>query len=465
MRPSAAKSCRLVVIVFLNLLAYAQMDTIAMPIAGTPSEVSGNAHEAVASVDASSPYQLPPDEDPENRLLSPFVKHLMQDQETFWTLPRRLQVQDLKWAAPAAGMLAAVVASDSWLERQLDQKISSRTVSRSQTASNYAVYGLAGLSAGSYLLGQVRSDDHLAETGLLSAEAAMNSAAAAYVFKSAFGRQRPYQGTGHGKFFAGGSSFPSEHAAVEWSVASAWAHEYPGPLSQTMAYGLAAGVDVTRVTGKQHFASDVLVGSALGWYFARQSYRAHHDSDAPGAPWGDPLEDVLTPETTRSPRNLGSPYVPIDSWVYAAFDRLIALGYVSDAFLGLRPWTRLECTRLLDEAEDQRSTLGAGGPAVEKTFSALESEFHEEERRLDGEHSATAAVDSVYLRTTAISGQPLRDGYHFGQTIINDYGRPYSEGLNAISGVTAHGQMGPLALSLQGEYQHAPAVASDPARY
>jgi hypothetical protein len=66
------------------------------------------------------------------------------------------------------------------------------------------------------------------------------------------------------------------------------------------------------------------------------------------------------------------------------------------------------------------------------------------------------------MRGTSISGTPLRDGYHFGQTLLNDYGRPYGEGFNAISGITIHGQSGPLSFSLEGEYQHAPATASDP---
>ena len=458
-----------ILVVLLILRAQAQVNALPEAIApakaediSTPDPVVDSAKPAASRPDfsgyQSSAYQLPPGEDPENRLLSPFAKHLMDDQKEFWTLPGRIRVTDLKWAVPAAGVVAAAVASDSWIEKQIPARI----VGRSQRASNYAVYSLAGLSAGSYLLGQMRGNDHLAETGMLSAEAAANSMAVAYLFKDAFERQRPDQGGGHGNFFAGGNSFPSEHAAVAWAVASVWAHEYPGTLSQISAYGLASAVSLTRITGKQHFASDVLVGSALGWYFARQAYRAHHDSEAGGAPWGNPLADDVTPEASHNPRNMGSPYVPIDSWVYAAFDRLIALGYVTGAYLGIRPWTRLECARLLDEAEDRRNDLGAGGAEDDETFSALKRELQNEGRRLEGEPSAAASLDSVYVRTTAIGGTPLRDGFHFGQTIINDYGRPFGEGFNAIAGVTAHGQAGPLAFSLEGEYQHAPAVASDP---
>ena len=48
-----------------------------------------------------------------------------------------------------------------------------------------------------------------------------------------------------------------------------------------------------------------------------------------------------------------STYVPIDSWVYPALEGLAAQGYVQTAFSSLRPWTRNECARLTEEAEDQ----------------------------------------------------------------------------------------------------------------
>src|SRR5258708_6552875 len=314
----------LAVTVVLSSVAHAQVKTMSGALSHTvpnfsPIEADPNyPPQDGLSTSEDFPYQLTPGEDPENRMLSPFAKHLVDDQKQFWMILPRLHPKDLKWIVPAAGMMAAVVASDSWIEKQ----VPSRLVNRSQTVSDYAVYSLVGLGACSFVLGRMQGNDHLAETGLLSAEAAMNSTAISYFFKSAFQRQRPDQSSQHGTFFAGGSSFPSEHAAIAWSVASVWAHEYPGALSQTLAYGLASAVTVTRVTGKQHFASDVLIGSALGWYFGRRAYRAHHDTDLGGAPWGNPLDDVVPAETSHSPSNMGSPYVPIDSWVYAAFEHL-----------------------------------------------------------------------------------------------------------------------------------------------
>ena len=55
------------------------------------------------------------------------------------------------------------------------------------------------------------------------------------------------------------------------------------------------------------------------------------------------------------PKNMSSPYVPIDSDVYSMFDRLAALGVVKTAYAGIRPWTRMECARLFEEAGEQIS--------------------------------------------------------------------------------------------------------------
>jgi len=51
---------------------------------------------------------------------------------------------------------------------------------------------------------------------------------------------------------------------------------------------------------------------------------------------------------------------------------------------------------------------------------------------------------------------------HFGQTIINDYGRPYAEGFNNVTGFSGHAVAGPLSFYLRAEYQHAPSAPALP---
>src|SRR5437879_8546028 len=123
------------------------------------------------------------------------------------------------------------------------------------------------------------------------------------------------------------------------------------------AYALATGVSAARVTGKSHFPSDVLVGSTMGWLIGRQVYATRHNIELGGGGWGTFHRSPGT-EESYSTENRSSPYVPVDSWVYPAFDRLAALGIVPSAILGIKPWTRKECARLLEEpaATDASST-------------------------------------------------------------------------------------------------------------
>jgi len=356
-----------------------------------------------------------------------------------------------QWTVPIAFVGAGLLASDTAIEGHVPTNPS--TVSRAVTFSNAGVAAMAGVGAGMFLWGHVTGSDQPRETGLLSAEAAVNAVITTTVFKYGFGRERPFTGSGRGLFFRGGVSFPSEHASISWAIASVIAHEYPGPLTQVLAYGLAGSVSAARVVGHQHFATDAIVGSALGWYVGRQVFRAHSRySDAELARLG--TFTSATEDTAHQPRNMGSPFVPLDSWIYPAMERLIALGHIQTGFLGMRPWTRMECARLLAEAKPELEYLGDDGIAG-KLYAELSEEFRDEIARRSGDTNLGVRLESVYSRFTGISGTPLEDGFHFGRTLINDFGRPYGEGFNNVTGIAGHGVAGPLSFYLRAEYQHA----------
>jgi membrane-associated phospholipid phosphatase len=408
------------------------------------------------------------------RGISP-IERFAGDQARIWSSPLRLHRSDAVWGLPALAGFGALLASDPWLSKQ----VPASEIARSRSLSDYGTISLAGVAGGMFVLGKIVHNDHATETGFLASEAAANALAVDYALKSMFQRQRPYDGSGAGRFFAGGSSFPSEHAAVSWAIAGVVAHEYPGTLTKLVAYGLASAVSVARVTGREHFPSDVVVGSAMGYFIARQIYQRRRDPEVSEAAWGSLLENYAqngAQDKVRSPRDMGSAYVPLESWVYPSLERLAALGYLQTAYLGIRPWTRMECARLLEEADERMRGEGGGagdqtgsraesdgGSEAEKIYEALETEFNDETGRLNGAANLGLRVDSMYIRFTGIAGTPLRDGYHFGQTLINDYGRPYGEGFNNVTGVSGSAVAGPFSISLRGEYQHAPSVASDPA--
>jgi hypothetical protein len=166
----------------------------------------------------------------------------------------------------------------------------------------------------------------------------------------------------------------------------------------------------------------------------------------------------------------GSTYLPVDSWVYPALDRLHALGYLDGAFLDLRPWTRLRIARMLAAASDrmhdeEREWLlitqekgaepgGASGREARSLLAALNREFAPDLNTC----GAHAELDTVYSRSRGITDTPLRDSYHLGQTLVNDYGRPYQAGFNQYTGASGRIERGRFSLYFRGEYQHAPSA-------
>ncbi len=382
-----------------------------------------------------------------------FLRNLVFDQQAIWTSPRGLRLQDATWMAPLTGVTAGLVISDAQFSRHLNNTPS--RLNHSRDLSDAGVAALVGIPVALYGWGTITRNEHQRETGLLTAEALTNTFALATLLKYSFGRQRPLEGNQLGQFGRSGASFPSEHAALAWSAASVLAHEYPGPLTQLFAYGTATAVAAARVTGKEHFPSDVLIGSALGWFVGRQVYRAHHQPEVGGSEFG---EFVRASERERPAESMGSPYVPLDSWVYGAFDRLAALGFAPTGFMGLRPWTRMECARLVQDATDRLGGDESTQKEARRIEQALRAEFALEEARLGGGANFNLRLDSVYTRVTGISGTPVRDGFHFAQTLTNDYGRPYGEGMNNVTGFTSSATAGQLAFYVNGEYQSAPAA-------
>ncbi len=394
-----------------------------------------------------------------NALGLPLLKNMAGDQKAIWTSPFHLRLRDANWLVPLAGLAAALVATDSSTSRSLTN--SPTRIRESRTFSNMGAASLIGAAGGLYLLGKMRHNEHMRETGLLSGEAVIDSYLAATAIKTAAGRERPYVDNARGLFRHGGNSFPSEHATAVWSTAGILAHEYPGPLTKLFAYGLASAVSASRVTGQEHFPSDVLIGSVLGYLIAQHVYHAHHNPEIWGDSWRLPFHE-RNPERSRLPKDMGSPYVPLDSWVYPAIERLAALGYVRSEMLGMRPWTRLECARLVEEASDRLRKQAKDPPEADQLVASLEREFSNDLDLLGGARNRSIQLESVYTRVTGISGQPLTDGYHFGQTITNDYGRPYGEGFNDVTGFTGWASSGPFTAYLDGEYQHAPSMPAFP---
>ena len=381
------------------------------------------------------------------------------DQEQIWTSPTHLRWSDTNWLVPLSGLTAGMFVTDADLSRHISQNPT--TISHYNTLSNATIAGLLGGAGAMFVFSYPKHNEHWRETGFLAGEAVMNSFAVVEAMKYPLGRQRPYQGNGNGDFFQGGVSFPSEHAAAAWAAAGVVAHEYPGPLTKILVYSLASLVDYSRYRARQHFPSDVFIGSVIGNMVAQDVYSQHHNVGLGGSTW-ESFGSFLRHSTARTPANMGSPNVPLDSWIYPALDRLAALGYLRTALLGMRPWTRLECVRLLDEAGELLALSGRDNPEATSLYETLTKEFARDRELVGSLENRSARLESAYSRVTGISGSPLSDGYDFGQTITNDFGRPYQAGFNSVVGTSGWMTSGPLVAYARAEYQYAPSAPAPP---
>jgi hypothetical protein len=186
-------------------------------------------------------------------------------------------------------------------------------------------------------------------------------------------------------------------------------------------------------------------------------------AQAPASSATQASDAASRPSPVCEPAALGSPYIPVDSWIYPAMWRLYAMGYVDNVFLGLRPWTRASLDHMLEVAgsriDDAETDGAAAADEAQSIYRAINYELHPDVQGpcLAGEGSTR--LESVYTVARGISGTPLRDSYHLGSSLINDYGRPYENGFNNYSGISGYATAGRFAVYLRGEFQGAPSAA------
>lgn len=155
-----------------------------------------------------------------------------------------------------------------------------------------AVPGAFVIGTSMYAAGRLSHVERLAEVGLHGTEALVVGGVVASILKDTFGRARPYLDTIPNpdnwsllRGFRGGEqyrSFPSGHTVAAFAAAAAVSAEtsrwYPsltyfgiGP----MLYGGAAAVGLSRMYNNRHWASDVMLGAAIGTFAGNKVVRYH----------------------------------------------------------------------------------------------------------------------------------------------------------------------------------------------
>jgi len=228
------------------------------------------------------------------------LKDIGHDQAGIWTSPLHIAPGDAIWLLPFAGATGVAIHYDAQAQQNLgiDKSRIDTSNSISGFGSPYATFGGA---AGVYFLGLATHNEHLAETGRLGAEAVLDASLVVEALKLTTNRERPNEGNGQGGFWPHGTrsyeldgSFPSGHAAASFALARVIASEYPSKPVQVASYAFALAISASRVTARQHFPSDVLVGGTFGYLVGGYVVR-HHAAENVGSGFSFiPVVDVST---------------------------------------------------------------------------------------------------------------------------------------------------------------------------
>jgi len=202
------------------------------------------------------------------------VKRIGQDQKRLYLAP--FERHNLKWDALVLVGTGVFLATDRRIERNLP----SGHFTLYQATSDIAIAGLSSSLAGLWIYGIKTGDEHAKEMGNIELETLVNTFLIYTPMQLIAGRQRPGEGNGHGDFLKHhniNTSFPGGHAMFTWAMASVLADEYPKPWARTLSYGGAFAVTLTRYLARDHWASDMFLGTALGLAIAENTFHARCD--------------------------------------------------------------------------------------------------------------------------------------------------------------------------------------------
>ena len=260
---------------------------------------------APGSGHGSPPQGAPVSEAPgEVRLDLNYLKGYVNDTARIVTAPARWREQEWLTAAALSSAVVVLYAYDQdirdWTLRR--RGVTTDLVSRYTKPLGEGWYTLPALGLfGVY--GYAVDDQRPRRAALLGVESFVISGVFTQVLKYATHRHTPDESGRYDKwdgpsFSSDRLSFPSGHAQTAFSIATVIASEYDHAAVAPVAYGLAALTALSRVNDDCHWASDVLVGSLIGYFTAKAVVGLHRKK----GPWG------LTPARVGRGAGLAASY-------------------------------------------------------------------------------------------------------------------------------------------------------------
>jgi membrane-associated phospholipid phosphatase len=223
---------------------------------------------------------------PEKFTFRSLPRDFLHDAGEIWSYPFHIRTRDILPIAGLAVLTGLLIGNDETIRRGfMDYRNGHAWVrSVSPVITKMGTFGAWGTAAAFLCVGLIAKDDKAVETAALAASAMLQSGILVTVLKGLAGRQRPFlaDGVDHwsgpvGFFSRFGSgqygkydSFPGGHSITAFTLATVLAMQYRDSVwVPILAYTLATGVALSRVTEGKHWLSDCLVGSVLGHIIGR----------------------------------------------------------------------------------------------------------------------------------------------------------------------------------------------------
>lgn len=213
-----------------------------------------------------------------------FSSRLLDEGTDFVTTPFTVKDGNLFWTLGIAGAIGLTYAYDTDIRDKLHgctrSKVLDKATDVGELVGNpYLHLGIAALVYG----GGIASDSpKWKDAGEMMIEALTLADGATLLIKEGIGRGRPLATTHKGDFKPFGfksdyDSFPSMHTASSFAMASVVAHSSENLPVSIAAYSAAAFVGFSRMYQNKHWASDVLLGAAIGELSGRVVTSFHAD--------------------------------------------------------------------------------------------------------------------------------------------------------------------------------------------
>jgi len=251
------------------------------------SSAAGQTHSSTNSSTSASSSNATPDPADLEVSWRKMPARFLHDEKDMWLFPTKLG-KAKNWIPTAiiVGGTAAFIKEDPPLERKVRQ---TDIFSDYNKVLKSSISGglITVIPVGFYAVSLIRHDTYGQGTALLAGEAVANDAVLMIVLKAITRRARPSEfppnGAYNDTFFAThnsvlgkGSSFPSGHAMMAFSVAEVFAQRYKHhKWVPYVAYTLATAISFSRVTTGAHFPSDVFIGAAMGFAIAHFDVLRH----------------------------------------------------------------------------------------------------------------------------------------------------------------------------------------------